>query len=466
MFRTIQKITFILLPVICLSSTTAIASSNTHLSLDRKTKTDTIKSLTTLIDKKYITADVAINMSNLLNRQLSQGKYKNISNPNKFAEILTSDIRSVHNDKHFYIVYDPTGAQNLLDGKSHHFSKNSNFKQRQQAEYAWENYGFNAVTILPGNIAYIDYRRFIDAADSKNTIASVMQFISHADAVIFDLRGNRGGDPKTVRLLSSYLFGDKPVHLNNLYTRYTNVTHQYWTLKNIDGQRMPNMPVYILTGPMTFSAAEEFTYDLQSLKRAVVIGENTAGGSHAAAVFPINNLFVVMLPISKAINPVTKKNWEGTGVIPNVIVTADKALVKSNILALQKVLKISNNEFVKRKTRWILKTLLALQKATKFSPKQLQRFVGTYGYRNVVSFKNGFLYYKENNIPEDNPIIPISNLDFVYKDINDRLLNLSRIHFKTNEHHQVIGLTKLDENGDHEYFPKGCTGYFPSQKDI
>ena len=336
-------------------------------------------------------------MSHLLKRQLHQGAYKTISDPNLFAKKVTSDIRSVHNDKHFYVVYDPAGAHNLLDGKSHQFSKKYDFNQRRQAEYAWENYGFNAINILPGNIAYIDYRRFVNAENSKNTIASVMRFIRHADAIIFDLRGNRGGDPKIVQLLASYLFGNKPVHLNNLYTKSTHVTHQYWTLKKIDGKRMPNIPVYILTGPMTFSAAEEFTYDLQSLKRAVVVGENTAGGAHAADVFPINHLFVALLPISEAINPVTKNNWEGSGVIPNVFVTADQAVEKAHILALQKVLNRSHSAFIKRKTRWILETLLALQKAPRLSSEQLQRFVGIYGYHNVVRFEHGVLYYKEKS---------------------------------------------------------------------
>ena len=47
-----QKITFILLLIVGLASTIAIASGHAPLSLDSKTKTDTIKSLTALIDKK------------------------------------------------------------------------------------------------------------------------------------------------------------------------------------------------------------------------------------------------------------------------------------------------------------------------------------------------------------------------------------------------------------------------------
>ena len=105
-------------------------------------------------------------------------------------------------------------------------------------------------------------------------IAAIDAGASEIKASIFDLHGNRGGDPKTVQLLASYLFDNESVLLNNIYTRSTNSTQQYWTLKKIDGERMPNTPVYILTGSMTFSAGEEFTYDLQSLGRAVVVGEN------------------------------------------------------------------------------------------------------------------------------------------------------------------------------------------------
>jgi retinol-binding protein 3 len=36
--------------------------------------------------------------------------------------------------------------------------------------------------------------------------------------------------------------------------------------------------------------------------------------------------FTVFVPSGRAINPITKTNWEGTGVLPDIAVPADSAL--------------------------------------------------------------------------------------------------------------------------------------------
>lgn len=57
-----------------------------------------------------------------------------------------------------------------------------------------------------------------------------MSLLADTEALIVDLRYNRAGDPKLVQFLCSYLFGDKPVHLNRLYWRLMDTTQQFWTL--------------------------------------------------------------------------------------------------------------------------------------------------------------------------------------------------------------------------------------------
>ena len=94
-----------------------------------------------------------------------------------------------------------------------------------------------------------------------------MQFIANTDAVILDLRDNGGGEPEMVAYLSSYLFPE-PIHLNDLWNRASSTTRQYWTLPYVPGTRLSDKPVFVLTSSRTFSAAEEFAYNLQALKRA------------------------------------------------------------------------------------------------------------------------------------------------------------------------------------------------------
>jgi len=92
-------------------------------------------------------------------------------------------------------------------------------------------------------------------------------------------------------------------------------------------------PVYVLTSKRTFSAAENFAYDLQALKRVVVVGEPSGGGAHPNEVKKLTPHFAMSIAIGRSINPITNADWEGSGVIPDVPVPADRALEKALELA-------------------------------------------------------------------------------------------------------------------------------------
>ncbi len=92
-------------------------------------------------------------------------------------------------------------------------------------------------------------------------------------------------------------------------------------------------PLFILTSKSTFSAAEALAYDLQALKRAVIVGERTGGGAHPYEYRRIHPHFALDLPEGKSINPITGDNWQGVGVKPDVEVPADQALKRALELA-------------------------------------------------------------------------------------------------------------------------------------
>ncbi len=118
---------------------------------------------------------------------------------------------------------------------------------------------------------------------------------------------------------------DKPTHLNSLYWRQGDRTEEFWTLKELPGQRMADVPVFVLTSSRTFSGAEEFSYNLKTRKRATLVGEITGGGANPGGEFLINESLGIFIPTGRAINPVTGVNWEGVGVQPDVSTTADEA---------------------------------------------------------------------------------------------------------------------------------------------
>lgn len=206
------------------------------------------------------------------------------------------------------------------------------------------NYGFVKVENMRGNVGYIDFRGFSDPELGAETVAAAMNFVNNSDALIFDLRQNGGGDPAMVALICSYLFGDKPVHLNDLYMRAGNQTQEFWTKPEKAAKKYTDKPVYVLTSNRTFSGAEEFSYNLKNLKRATIVGETTGGGANPGESYRLSDHFQVFIPTGRAISPITNTNWEGVGVEPDVKVPQEQALKTAYLLALSKLLETAKDE--------------------------------------------------------------------------------------------------------------------------
>ena len=141
-----------------------------------------------------------------------------------------------------------------------------------------------------------------------------------------------------VALLASYFFPNA-VHLTDIEWRKPGTAEyriqQSWTQPSAVGEKYFDKEVYILTSSHTPSAAEAFTYDLKALKRATVVGETTWGGANPGGVEKLDEHFMAFIPAGRAINSITKTNWEGKGVEPDITATADKALKIAYTTALK-----------------------------------------------------------------------------------------------------------------------------------
>ena len=93
----------------------------------------------------------------------------------------------------------------------------------------------------------------------------------------------------------------------------------------------------MLTSKETFSGAEEFAFDLKNQKRATIVGETTGGGAHPVSGHTAGDYFTVGVPFAKSLDPVTKTNWEGTGVEPDIKVAATDALATAEKVAQDKI---------------------------------------------------------------------------------------------------------------------------------
>jgi C-terminal processing protease CtpA/Prc len=203
-----------------------------------------------------------------------------------------------------------------------------------------------------------------------------MNFLSNTNAIIIDLRTNRGGVPSMMQLLSSYFFDETPVLLSNFYERKTDTKSQLYSFADVNGKRSTNKPVYILTSKNTFSAAEAFTYTLKHLDKATVVGEVTKGGANRTKRINLNDEFTISVPYIESINPITNTNWEGKGVQPNIKTTEKDAFVTAYIDAVNKTVKRNKNRVLNKigytflQEKLVDNAIIAFQENAKLFPNE------------------------------------------------------------------------------------------------
>ena len=201
-----------------------------------------------------------------------------------------------------------------------------------------ENQGIRRVERLIDDIGYIGTTLVAEPADAAMMISAAMTLVANTRALILDLRENRGGSTYGMAYWCSYFFPEgESVHLTDVYRRTTGQTQQFWTLPYVPGRRYLDRPVYVLTGPVTFSGAEDLAYNLKVRNRATLVGESTRGGAHPTGYYPLTEHITVTVPYARSINPVTGGDWEGVGVAPDLAVPADKALDVAYQHALERI---------------------------------------------------------------------------------------------------------------------------------
>lgn len=277
------------------------------------------------LDSFYVFPEVAKRMDDTLRARLARGDYDRYDNGITFASRIRSDLHDVMHDKHLGMNYSvDTLRPNPPSGARPKPTPEDIARQRQRMDDV--NCGFDKAEVLEGNVGYLKFDFFADPDVCGPTASAAMNFLAGTRALIIDLRENGGGSPPMVALVASYLLPSH-THINDLWTRSTDSTEQFFTRDSVAGRHYDaGKLVYVLTSHDTFSGGEEFTYDLKTQKRATIIGETTGGGAHPVRGRRIDDHFMIGVPFARAINPITHTNWEGKGVEPDVKVTADSAL--------------------------------------------------------------------------------------------------------------------------------------------
>lgn len=289
------------------------------LTLNQTMIEQAIGGITAELRDGYVFPEIGAKAAEALESSLEAKVYAGLADPSQFARQLTEQLRTVTNDSHMRVTYgSPFGDPSQTSGP-------------QGAGLVADR--------LEGNIGYIRLANFVPPDVFHPAADEAMRRLSNTAAIIIDMRDNGGGHPASVAyLISFFLDPSQPIHLNDLIWR--NRGTSTFRTESFFSSPTPvtylGKPVYVLVGPKTYSAGEEFAYDLQILKRAIVVGETTRGGANPGGLNELGSDLFVVVPTGRAVNPITRSNWGGSGVHPDVQTTSEAALQTALALVVGK----------------------------------------------------------------------------------------------------------------------------------
>jgi len=398
--------------ILLVLSSAWLFGQDTQTAVDSAEKQAVIDALCENLEREYIFPEITEEYVRMLKGNLQSGKYDSIVKPQDFARSITDDLMSVHKDLHLSVRFNPDWVKNERDKKG----LDEEAVMLQEWRNRTSNYGFQEIKILPGNIGYFKLNGFSYDTDAFEPAIGAMSFLANTDALIIDLRSNGGGSPEMVQFLCSYFLDNPRQHLNSFSYREKEKLTQYWTYTYLPGKRLNEVDLYLLTSDSTFSAAEEFAYNLKHMKRAVIIGETTGGGGHDNKFVILTDSFMMSLPFARAINPITNTNWEEVGVEPDVKVSQEEALDIALIAASKKLSEKERDPQFKSYYQWYHEFYEAALNPVAIDEETQRSFVGQYGPR-TITLEDGSLFYQREGRAKLK-MIPIADSYFMLDGID------------------------------------------------
>lgn len=389
--------------------------------LNRSQKDSILHNICIMLEKYYPFADVAEYTMTKLKEQISNGFYNIYDRPDEFAYQVTVNMENFSSDKHLDLLYNPALANSLLTEDDGDISV---YRDGEALTEVWNNYGFKELSILEGNIGYLNLSLFFATEYAGKTADAAMNFFSNCNALIIDLRQNGGGwDDMVTYLLAYFVDNNEPMLMN--ISQYT-IDGSYYSsvIPNIvQGRRLTDIPIYILTSPVTASAAEGFISHLKYLnKNITLVGDRTSGAENPVDHFAIDENFVLQLPCWKKIFSANPFVVERKGIEPDIKVRNEDAKRIAHIAALEKLMSDTIEELALEKYQWALDGLNA--SLDNYSPGSIESFQGNYGQITITSREDKLYCQYKNNTPK--LMIPVSDNYFIIEGVD-----FYRIRFDT-----------------------------------
>lgn len=369
---------------------TAAARGEAAAPLTAEQRATAIAEIAKIVRDRYVFPDRVPAIIARLNQSLASGRY-DVDGPVTFAERVTADLREASGDRHMYMDFAP--AQYAAAGTGEVGGKDSAALEALWAGQARRaNHGLAEMKILPGNIRYLRVIGFQWVDDETGAAYdAAMRFLRGGDAVIIDLRGNGGGSHAAVRyLLSHFMDGDE---LDITFLTAGKDPVQSRTVDYLPAGRLKGKPLYVLIDRRVGSAAEAFAYDVQQFRLGTLVGETTAGAANNNGFSPVSPGFMLSCSFGRPVHPVSKSNWEGMGVSPDVAVSPERAQDIAQSLALASLVKRAEADPADRADwEWARVAVEARLHPVTIPAAKLRAMTGLYGDRRVL-WRNGALAF-------------------------------------------------------------------------
>jgi hypothetical protein len=398
------------LMILLISST---CSAQMSISIERQR--EIIEKLSADILKLYHTKTTAQSISDTL--MIINSKLQSEISASDFEKTINSVLYQKSNDNHLKIYFDTKKFESFSQDDLE--KRKFNFENDKKT-----NFGFTKIEILDGNIGYIELVKcsgFI-AEEVAQKIASSMNIIENTNALIIDLRKNGGGDGRVGEILATYFYPEE----NEVYYDSISRSEKFRVLPFVSGKRYLERQVYILTGLMTFSAAEGFANFMQRNHKALIVGEKTKGGGSSGSSVPLKDGFLCFIPTNFGVSD------EEASVNPNFEIAEKDALNYAKYLFFKDELNKKTMTDENDIAVWNFKTCEYLLHLNEGEFKLNKKLIGKFESGREVIVKENQLYFSVNN--KIYRLSQISDFDFVVEGFEGSFgAGNRRIKLKNNE---------------------------------
>jgi hypothetical protein len=376
-------------------------------SIDAATRRAVVDSLAARLNQIYVDADTGRMIADKLHARLAAGAYDNATDPRRFSDVLTTDLQSVNGDRHLNTSYAPPGAGSNGPRRVGPGGPPSNEAGRR------DHWGLGRVDVLPGNVGYMKVNAFDGSPAAMAATSAALKFLEGTDAMIFDFRGMGGGSAEQSNFLISHFVGADTVPSLVVTDRSRGTRRVRYTLASVPGLRRTDIPVWILTDRGTASAGEDFSFVLQRLGRATVVGDRTAGAGHNNATVPLGAGFSASISYTRVADARTGAEWERVGVQPDVRANPGDALTVAHLAALDLLLRSTTDAAARVALAAARLSVDALAHPRVVAAQTLASYAGTYEGGRVIALENGALVYRRDAGRPPRAMVAVNDSTFI-----------------------------------------------------